>query len=92
MKDSQFNTLLSKFRKKNPNDLQMQKWKRAVASSRPQRSVSPRHRWVELAVASIIGFVIGAAMFGWLKPRSSDLLVAENQQNDATYEFVLTKN
>jgi hypothetical protein len=92
MKDSQFDSLLKMFRKKNPSELQVQRWKRVVAGNRSLRSSSPRRRWLELAVASFIGFVIGAAVFGWLKSSSPELLLVENQQNDATFEFVLTKN
>lgn len=94
MKKEDLDLLLAEYRKAQPSAEQTQKWKSAVHREVLSGSVNPRavdlaarrssHKmWMQLAAASIVGFIVGGLMFGQF--------FAENDPGNATFEYVLTK-
>lgn len=91
MKDKDLGILLSEYRKQEPTDLQMQKWKRAVRSELSSKKESKKTLWMQLAAASVVGFLIGAMVFKSSKQDQMFQNVAQNETDNATVEYVFTK-
>jgi hypothetical protein len=67
-----------------PNELQMQKWQRAV-----RKELKDKFNWSTIA-ASLIGFALGALVFG-SNSNSHSKKQAENNFDNATVEYVTIK-
>ena len=87
--------ILSVFRKKEPSDLQMQKWKRAVKREagilKGSHASNGKKRVFEWIAASLVGFAMGGLLFSSLQRESPLTRIAEYQQDDATIEYVRIK-
>ena len=82
--------LLREMRQKEPTQMQKQHWKKAIKNEIHLSKVrSPLFSW-QLVAASLVGFLLGASIFGW---RSSEfpIHVAQNDIDNATIEYVFTK-
>jgi hypothetical protein len=90
MKDKDLNILLSDYRKQEPTDLQVQKWKRAVRSEMSSKVESKKKLWMQLAAASVVGFLIGAVVFNSSKQDQFFQNVAKIDTENATVEYVFT--
>ena len=92
MKDKDLDILLSEYRKEEPTDIQMQKWKQAVRrevkSSVPER----KNTWNQLLVASLVGFIVGALVFKTNKTEDEFQTFAKNDRESATIEYVYTNS
>lgn len=80
---SEWDDILKVLRSENPPQVDIDRWKNAVA--RLPRPKSEMRRWAELAAAAVFGLLLGAAIFH--KSPVSD----ENVSDNATIEFVVTK-
>jgi hypothetical protein len=77
--------ILRALRRENPSNIDIAKWKAAVAGELP-RSRAQTKRWLELVAAMVVGLTIGAAVF------HSATGPQENIADSATVEFVVTKS
>lgn len=91
MKDKDFDILLSEYRKQEPTDLQLQKWKRAIRSELSSKKETKKKLWMQLITASVIGFLIGAVVFKSAKQDQVFQKVAQIDSENATIEYVFTK-
>jgi hypothetical protein len=92
MKDQQLEALLSEMRKQQTTDLQIHKWKRAIRKElKPAKESYFSFKTIsQIAVASIIGFLIGAAIFKNNSIQEQFDSVAKNDSENATIEYVYT--
>lgn len=90
MNNNDLDLLLAEYRNVKPTDLQTAKWKRAVrAELKPKRARTP---WMQLAAASVVGFLVGGLVFSL--GRMSATGGEENFRNVAsneTFEMVYVK-
>jgi hypothetical protein len=91
VKDKDLDLLLSEIRSQTPNELQMQKWKNAVRNELRTNKKPKRVFWMQLAAASVIGFLVGAVVFKNTKQEDSFQNLAQFDGDNATVEYVLTK-
>lgn len=91
MKDKDLNLLLSEYRSQQTSDLQLQKWKRAVRRETNVRGRSKKRLWIQLAAASIVGFIVGAIAFKTSDQSTLFQNLAQNNGDNATVEYVFTK-
>lgn len=91
MNDKDLDILLAEYRIQNPTDLQLQKWKKAIRQDLRQKNTSKKQLWMQLAVASIFGFLIGALVFKTSKNEDPFQNFALNDSDNATIEYVFTK-
>ena len=93
MKDAELNALLSRLREVKPTEIQQHKWKRAIRNELKVKTST--NRFAPLIAASVAGFTVGALLFGWtglFHRASPELEFAENNSDNATIEYVLTKS
>lgn len=91
MKDKDLDLLLSEYRSQQTSDLQVQKWKRAVRRETNGRDRSKKRLWIQLAAASIVGFLVGAIAFKTSDQSALFKDLAQNNGDNATVEYVFTK-
>lgn len=77
---NELDDLLKSLRAEEPKPQDIQKWKKTAQMIKPHF----KRRWVELAVAMLVGILIGSTVF---KSKLTD----ENYTDDATVEHILTK-
>lgn len=93
MKDKDLDILLAEYRNKQPSDVQMQKWKRAVRRELGVTTASPKKQiWMQLVAASIVGFLVGALVFKTTKTEDPFQKLAQNDNDNATVEYVYTNS
>jgi hypothetical protein len=99
MKQNDLDILLAEFRQKNPGELRVQKWKKAVRAqvlstareTANQAAPAAKNRfWLQLIAAMVVGFIVGGVYFRD-RNTESELLTKYNS-NDATYDFTYTKS
>ncbi|MBY0385085.1 hypothetical protein K2X05_07990 [bacterium] len=90
MNDQDLKNLLSEYRDKNPSDLQLQRWKNAIAKEQLEKPQA-RSIWFQLVACSIVSFVLGAIAFNMLQTKEESLQIANNFDDDATIEYVFHK-
>lgn len=87
-KDKDLENLLKPLKDLKPNDLQMQIWQRAVQAELPAKKPLFNFPWAfQLAVASLIGFIVGALIFKNQPSQMSVSQVAQISLDDATFEY-----
>lgn len=89
-KDKDLENLLKPLKDLKPNDLQMQKWQKAVQAELPaQKSNSVFNmKWaLQLVAATLIGFIVGALIFKNHSGDESAPRVAQISLDDATFEY-----
>lgn len=92
MKDNDLDLLLSEYRSQKPSELQVQKWKSAVRREIASQKNSNKNLWMQLVAATLVGFIVGALAFKTSK--QEDIIFqnfAQNDENNATLEYVFTK-
>ncbi len=92
MMDKNLDLILSELRSSAPTEFQMQKWKNAVHIELRKNKKTNRVFWLQLAAASIVGFFVGAVVFTISKPKDSFQNLALIEGENATIEYVYTKN
>lgn len=90
MKDKDLDILLSEYRKNQPTQLQVQKWKKAVQK---ERQPKPKYefQWTQIIAASVVGFLVGAMVFYSTKNKDAFQNFAQIENDNATIEYVFTK-
>ena len=104
-RDQDLDLLLSEYRKIQPDDLQMQKWKSAVRREAYGSRSTQKPVWLQLAAASVVGFVVGGLVIKMTGAEPSGQRFeavaqiestksegAENDKSGATIEYSFTKN
>lgn len=91
MKDKDLDLLLSELRSQAPTELQTHKWKNAVRGELRTNRKSKKILWLQLAAASVVGFLVGAVVFKSSKQEDSFQNLAQFDGDNATVEYVLTK-
>ena len=94
MNSNDLDILRAEYREKSPGEWRTQKWKKAVRAEL-SKSQTPARRpstWLQLAVAMLVGVILGGMYFGGAEQRLSELTANNNYADDATYEFALTKS
>jgi len=91
MKDKDLEILLSEIRQQNPTSLQVRKWNKAVNQEIYSQRNPSKINWGQLIAASIIGFIVGALIFKTSKIENSFQQWSQNDSDNATIEYVLTK-
>jgi len=91
-KDKDLENLLKPLKDLKPNDLQMQKWQRAVQAELPantniKTSIFTMKWALQLAAASLIGFIVGALIFKNQPDQGSAPRIAQISLDDATFEY-----
>lgn len=81
MNDQDFKNLFKSMKYAEPTELEQARWKKIVRRELLERTPS---EWARIAVACLIGFVLGAAIFK--TPENS--IQVENSNVDATIERV----
>lgn len=92
MNDKDLDLLLAEYRNTQPTSMQVQKWKRAVRQELNAVKPSKKQIWMRLVAASVVGFIVGAIVFGRNKTESAFQQLAKNEADDATIEYVYTKS
>jgi len=87
-KDKDLENLLKPLKNLKPNDLQMKKWQNAVQAELPAKTSIFTMKWAfQLAVAGLIGFIVGALIFKNQPDQGSAPRVAQISLDDATFEY-----
>lgn len=87
-KDKDLENLLKPLKDLKPIDLQMQKWQRAVQAELPAKKPFFTFQWAfQLAVACLIGFIVGALIFKNQPNQESASRIAQISLDDATFEY-----
>lgn len=88
----EFENLIKELKKKNPTELQMQRWKKSVEQAHKQSVLSKKDRfyWGQMVAAVLVGILVGGLLFGdFTKSESKEK--SESGVQDATIEVIHTK-
>ncbi|HVK61745.1 MAG TPA: hypothetical protein VM432_09360 [Bdellovibrionales bacterium] len=94
MTDAELKKLLAEFQQNKPSDLQVQKWKRAVrGAAQAPLKIKRDFGWRGVAVAMIVGIVIGFGATKFTQPRHETKPGIETSFDsaDATVERIYVK-
>lgn len=91
MKDYELNELLKEFRDKPVSNERVAKWQLALGKEKRTIQISKRSRFIPMVAASVVGFVLGATLFGQGPLHNPETNHSNNSSEDATIEYVLTK-
>lgn len=81
MKDQDLKNMFKSMKHGEPSEIEIARWKKVLRREIKDRTPS---EWARLAVACLIGVVIGATAFKGTAPKSN----SENFSDDATIEMV----
>ena len=95
MRDEELDELLKSLHDEKPADLQMRKWKNAVRAETSRGSAHSsmwKTQWMQLAAACLVGFLIGALVFGgfWVRDELGERFAQYDFEN-ATVDHVMIK-
>jgi len=94
-RDDELDRLLEPLRQQRPTDAQIKGWQTAVRQSRASVQRVASSRWVQLAAAAGIGFVLGGLFFKQPKAPeiySQNVVDQTIETGDATIVYLVAKS